>query len=151
MSAHSAHRASASDQRPPAPRLGRRMARFNRAVVNKVSIHLAGFVPGMGIVLHVGRRTRQVYCTPVLVFTTKDGFRIALTYGRDSDWVKNALAHGAVRLITRRNEYELSQPELVTDVHRQHVALPLRALLRLLRVAEFLDFQSAGNSGSFES
>ena len=67
------------------------MARFNRAVTNKVSIHLAGSLPGMGIVIHVGRRTRNVYRTPVIVFRTKDGFRIALTYGRASDWVKNAL------------------------------------------------------------
>ena len=144
MSPHSAHRASASRQRPPAPRLGRRAARFNRSLVNKVSVHLAGVLPGMGIVLHVGRRTRQVYRTPVFVFRTKDGFRMALTYGRESDWVKNALAHGAVRLVTRRKEYELSEPELVIDVHRQHVPLPLRWVLRLLRVAEFLDFQRAG-------
>ena len=59
------------------------MARLNRAVTNKVSIHLAGFVPGLGIVIHVGRRTRNVYRTPVIVFRTKDGFRIAMTYGRD--------------------------------------------------------------------
>ncbi len=144
MSAHSARRASAPDQRSSAPRFGRRLARFNRAVVNKVFIHPAGVLPGMGVVVHVGRRTRQVYRTPVLVFATKDGFRIALVYGRDSDWVKNALDHGAVRLVTRRKEYELSEPELVSDVHRQHLPLPLRGILRLLRVGEFLDLQRAG-------
>ena len=69
----------------------------------------------MGIVLHVGRRTRTVYRTPVIVLRTKDGFRIALTYGQDAEWVENALAHGAVRLVTRRQEYELSEPELVVD------------------------------------
>jgi deazaflavin-dependent oxidoreductase (nitroreductase family) len=144
MSAHSAHRASAAHRQPPAPRLGRRTARLNRAVTNKVSIHLAGFVPGLGIVIHVGRRTRNVYRTPVIVFRTKDGFRIALTYGRASDWVKNAIAHGAVRLVTRRRVYELTEPELVTDPHRQHVPLLLRGLLHLLRVSEFLDFRRAG-------
>jgi len=120
------------------------MARFNRAVTNKASIHLAGFVPGLGIVIHVGRRTRNVYRTPVIVFRTKDGFRIALTYGRTSDWVQNALVHGAVRLVARRREYELNEPELVTDPHRQHVPLLLRGVLRLLRVSEFLDFRRAG-------
>jgi deazaflavin-dependent oxidoreductase (nitroreductase family) len=144
MSAHSAHRASAAHRQPPAPRLGRRTARLNRAVTNKVSIHLAGFLPGLGIVIHVGRRTRNVYRTPVIVFRTKDGFRIALTYGRASDWVKNAIAHGAVRLVTRRRVYELTEPELVTDPHRQHVPLLLRGLLHLLRVSEFLDFRRAG-------
>ena len=120
------------------------MARFNRAVTNKVAVHVAGVLPGIGIVIHVGRRTRSVYRTPVLVFGTNDGFRIALTYGRDSDWVKNALAHGAVRLITRRREYELTEPEIVVDEHRQHVPLALRGVLRLLGVSEFLDFRRAG-------
>ena len=83
MSAHSGQRASSRAPRPRRRCLGRRMARFNRAVTNKVSIHVAGVLPGMGIVIHVGRRTRTVYRTPVIVFRTKDGFRIALTYGRD--------------------------------------------------------------------
>ena len=75
-------------------------------------VHPPGRDPaGLGIVIHVGRRTRTVYRTPVIVFRTKDGFRVALTYGRDSDWVDNALAHGAVRLVTRRKEYEQTDPE----------------------------------------
>jgi deazaflavin-dependent oxidoreductase (nitroreductase family) len=139
MSPHAARQRS----RMHSPRLGRRMARFNQAVTNKVALHPAGVLPGMGIVIHPGRRTRNVYRTPVIVFPTKDGFRIALTYGRDSDWVKNALAHGAVRLVTRRREHELTEPEVVIDEHRQHVPLPLRGVLRLLRVSEFLDFRRA--------
>jgi deazaflavin-dependent oxidoreductase (nitroreductase family) len=119
------------------------MARFNRAVSNKVLIHVDGLLPGMGIVTHVGRHTHTVYRTPVLVFRTKDGFRIALTYGRDSDWVKNALAHGAVRLASLRREHELTDPELVTDPHLQHVPWVERRFLRLLRVSEFIDFHAA--------
>jgi deazaflavin-dependent oxidoreductase (nitroreductase family) len=142
MSAHSARPRSGPRTAVHPPRLGRRVARFNRAVTNKVSIHVAGLLPGMGIVIHVGRRTRTVYRTPVSVFRTKDGFRIALTYGRDSEWVRNALSHGAVRLVTRRREYELTDPEIVTDEHRQHVPLPVRAVLRLLRVSDFLDFRA---------
>lgn len=141
--AHSAQPRSGSQAAPKQPRLGRRMARFNRAVTNPVAVHLAGLLPGTGVVIHVGRRTRRVYRTPVLVFRTKDGFRIALTYGRDSDWVKNALAHGAVRLVTRRREYELSAPEVVIDPHRQHVPWLFRGFLGLLRVSEFVDFRAA--------
>ena len=144
MSAHSAQRRSVSHavQRPP--RLGRRVAHFNRAVTNKVAIHVAGWAPGLGIVIHVGRRTRTVYRTPVNVFRTKDGFRFALTYGPDAEWVRNALAHGAVRLITRSKEYELTDPELVTDLHRQHVPAVGRAIMGFMRVTQFLDFQRAG-------
>ncbi len=144
MSAHSAHARSGPSAAARAPRLGRRTAHFNRAVTNKVSIHVAGWAPGLGIVTHVGRRSRTVYRTPVNVFPTKDGFRFALTYGRDADWVQNALAHGAVRLVTRSKEYELTEPELVHDPHRQHVPWLARGMLRLVRVSDFLDFRRAG-------
>jgi deazaflavin-dependent oxidoreductase (nitroreductase family) len=144
MSAHSGQRRSGSnDASTRPPRLGRRVARFNRAVTNKVAVHVAGWAPGFGLVIHVGRRTRTVYRTPVNVFRTKDGFRFALTYGPDSEWVRNALSHGAVRLITRRKEYELTEPELVTDLHRQHVPAIGRATMRVMRVTQFLDFRRA--------
>jgi deazaflavin-dependent oxidoreductase (nitroreductase family) len=145
MSAHSATPRSGSHAAQQTPRLGRRMARFNRAVTNKVSIHVAGWAPGLGIVIHVGRRTRTVYRTPVNVFRTKDGFRFALTYGRDAEWVRNALDHGAVRLVHRRREYELTDPEIVHDPHRQHVSVVARTILRLMRVSDFLDFTRAGD------
>ena len=128
---------------PKRSRLGRRMARFNRAVTNPVAVHLAGLLPGTGVVIHVGRSSHRVYRTPVLVFRTKDGFRLALIYGRDSDWVKNALDHGAVRLVTHRREHELSAPEVVFDPHRQHVPWLGREFLRVLRVSDFVDFQAA--------
>lgn len=144
MSAHSATPRSGPHAGHRGPRLGRRMARFNRTVTNKVSIHVAGWAPGLGIVIHVGRRTRTVYRTPVNVFPTKDGFRFALTYGRNAEWVRNALDHGAVRLIHRHREYELTDPEIVHDEHRQHVSVVARAFLRLLRVSDFLDFTRAG-------
>ena len=143
MSAHSGQRKSGSNVTVRPPRLGRRVARFNRAVTNKIAFNVAGWAPGLGLVIHVGRRTRTVYRTPVNVFRTKDGFRFALTYGPDAEWVRNALAHGAVRLITRGKEYELTEPEIVTDEHRQHVPQPLRAVLRVLRVSDFLDFHRA--------
>ena len=145
MSPHSAQPRSTSSFTPRPPRLGRRMARFNRAVTNKVSIHVAGVLPGLGIVIHVGRRTRTVYRTPVNVFYTKDGFRFALTYGPDTEWVRNALAHGAVRLVTRGREYELTNPEVVTDPHRQHVPALARGLLGVMRVSQFLDLRRAGD------
>jgi deazaflavin-dependent oxidoreductase (nitroreductase family) len=125
------------------PRLGRRMARFNKRVLNKVMIHVAGRLPYMGIVIHVGRRSGNVYRTPVNVFRTDDGFRFALTYGRDAEWVRNALAFGAVRLITHHREYELTEPKIVADVERRSVPRPMQLMLRTVRVAEFLDFRAA--------
>jgi deazaflavin-dependent oxidoreductase (nitroreductase family) len=144
MTRHSAQPRSGPHAATQRPRLGRRMARFNRAVTNKISIHVAGWAPGLGIVTHVGRRTHTVYRTPVNVFATKDGFRFALTYGREAEWVRNAMAHGAVRLLTHRRQYELTDPEIVHDPHRQHVGPVGRILLRLMRVSDFVDFTRAG-------
>ncbi|HWF16084.1 MAG TPA: hypothetical protein VG244_07890 [Acidimicrobiales bacterium] len=141
--AHSAQPRSGASVTPTHPRVGRRMARFNRRVVNPLAVHVAGLLPGLGVVLHVGRRSHRVYRTPVLVFPTKDGFRLALVYGLNSEWVKNALAHGAVRLITRRREHELTEPEIVADPHRQHVPALERLFLRVMRVSDFIDFRSA--------
>jgi hypothetical protein len=36
-------------------------------------------MPGLGVVVHRGRRTRRVYQTPVNVFATEDGYFLALT------------------------------------------------------------------------
>jgi deazaflavin-dependent oxidoreductase (nitroreductase family) len=125
------------------PLLGRRMARFNKQLTNKAMILVADRLPYFGIVTHKGRRSRNVYRTPVNVFPTEDGFRIALTYGRDAEWVKNALAFGAVRLLTRRRERELTDPRLVTDLEHHDVPAPFRVLLRLMRVSQFLEFKAA--------
>jgi len=48
----------------------------------------------MGLVVHRGRRSGRVYDTPVLVFPADDGYVIALTYGPDTDWIRNVLAAG---------------------------------------------------------
>lgn len=125
------------------PRLGRRMARFNKRVLNRLTIHVAGRLPYMGIVIHVGRRSGNVYRTPVNVFRSEDGFRFALTYGQDAEWVRNALSFGAVRLVTRHREYELTGPLLVSDPERAHVPPAMRAMLGIMRVSMFLDFRSA--------
>jgi deazaflavin-dependent oxidoreductase (nitroreductase family) len=119
------------------------MARFNKHVLNRAMIHVAGRVPYMGIVIHVGRRSGNVYRTPVNVFRTEEGFRFALTYGRDAEWVRNALAFRAVRLITHHREYELTEPKIVADVERRSVPRPMRLMLRMVRVAEFLDLRAA--------
>ena len=45
----------------------------------------------LAIVHHRGRRSGREYRTPVMTFPTETGYVIALTYGRDVDWVKNLM------------------------------------------------------------
>lgn len=121
----------------------RRLARFNRAITNKITRRPARWLPQLGSLTHVGRRTRTVYRTPVSVFRTHDGFRIPLTHGRNADWVQNALNHGAVRLTTRRRIYELTDPVIVHDTKRHFLPWPWRTFLRFFGVSYFIDFRAA--------
>jgi hypothetical protein len=59
----------------------KRVARWNKAGLNKVVRHVAPWAPGLGLIEHRGRRTGREYQTPVEVFRAEGGFIIALTYG----------------------------------------------------------------------
>jgi deazaflavin-dependent oxidoreductase (nitroreductase family) len=60
------------------------------------------------VVIHRGRTAGLLYRTPVTAFPYRDGFLIALTYGRDVDWVKNVIAEGGCRLIHRGRAVDLT-------------------------------------------
>lgn len=54
------------------------VARFNRVGLNRLTRHIAPWAPGFGLVRHRGRRSGATYETPVNVFPTSSGVRIAL-------------------------------------------------------------------------
>jgi hypothetical protein len=55
------------------------VARFNRYVTNPIQRLWAGWLPQMGILEHVGRKSGKPYRTPLNVFATDDGLAIVLT------------------------------------------------------------------------
>jgi deazaflavin-dependent oxidoreductase (nitroreductase family) len=118
--------------------LGRGMARFNRQVLNRLMRPLARHLPGFGVIIHRGRRTDRLYKTPVNVFRYDGDYVVALTYGPESDWVKNVLAAGGCELITRGCCIPLVAPHIEHDESRRLVPAVIRPMLRLLRVADFL-------------
>jgi hypothetical protein len=61
--------------------LSREMAAFNRRCTNRVTGHLAGWVPGSAPIKHVGRRSGRRYQTPVNVFGNNGRNVVALTHG----------------------------------------------------------------------
>lgn len=121
--------------------LGPRLARFNRNVTNKLGLRLAYRVPSMACVVHHGRRTEKTYLTPVHVFRTDDGLRIAMSFGSESDWVKNVLASGHIDLVSRRRWF-VGVPKVVTDPKRRFIPAPARWWLRLTGVNEFIDIDT---------
>ena len=118
--------------------LPRRLARFNRVVTNRVLGPLARYLPGFGIVSHVGRRSGRAYQTPVNVYGRGGGYVIALMYGADSQWVRNVLAAGGAEIETRGRRLHLVDPEVVRDPARSFVPKPVRLPLRLVNVADFM-------------
>jgi deazaflavin-dependent oxidoreductase (nitroreductase family) len=124
----------------PAPRW---LARFNRVATNRVTRVVAPHVPGFGVITHRGRRSGREYTTPVNVFRTPDGYIVALTYGAETDWVKNVLAAGGCELETRGQHVRLIRPQLFHDERRRAVPGAIRPILRLLGVSDFLRFGTA--------
>jgi deazaflavin-dependent oxidoreductase (nitroreductase family) len=118
--------------------LPKRLARFNRHVTNRVLGPFARRLPGFAVLAHVGRRSGRVRHTPVNLFRDGDRYVIALTYGADSQWVRNVLAAGAVDIETRGRRLRLVAPEVVHDARRSLVPEPIRPILRLARVSDFM-------------
>jgi deazaflavin-dependent oxidoreductase (nitroreductase family) len=119
--------------------LPRAVARINRRVTNRLLTGLATRLPGFGVVVHTGRRSRRQYRTPVNLFRRGERFTIALTYGINADWVRNVLAEGGCTLETRGRTLRLSRPRLFHDESRYAVPAPVRLVLGIVKVSDFLE------------
>ncbi len=95
------------------------------------------------MITHVGRKSGRVYRTPVNVFREPNGFLIALTYGRECEWVRNVLVAGGCQLETRCVLYQLSEPTIVHDPTRQRFPIPPRVVLRLIGANDFMQLSTS--------
>ncbi len=109
---------------------------LNRAVTNRTIGRFANAarIPTFGYVIHVGRKSGRRHRTPVNVFRIPDGFLFGLTYGRDTNWVKNVLAAGGCRLDTGGRMYELGEPSIVHKPARAELPLALWLVLRSMGI-----------------
>ncbi|HWV22570.1 MAG TPA: nitroreductase family deazaflavin-dependent oxidoreductase [Thermomicrobiales bacterium] len=127
----------------PGPRW---LARFNRRATNKLALTHAGWMPGMAIVHHVGRHSGKTYRTPVLLFRDGEEYVIELTYGADSDWVKNVVAAGECEVTSRRQTVHCTDPRIEKVHHHPWAPLFVRGILRLLNVDMVLRLKREDNS-----
>ncbi len=64
---------------------------------------------------------------------------IALTYGPETDWVRNVLAAGGCELQTRRRRYQLGAPVVFRDENATDMPAFIRFMLRrVIKAPEFL-------------
>ena len=130
---------------PPPTRL-RVIRPFTTHVFNRFTRHFVHWLPGFAIISYRGRASGMRYRTPMNVFRDGDGYVFALTYGSDVQWVKNVLAAGGADLQIRRTTIRLVDPVLFVDPSRHLVPLPVRIVLRFVRVSEFLRMRPASPS-----
>ena len=119
------------------------VARFNNHVTNRVSRPLARHLPGFAVVTHVGRRSGRTYHTPVNMFRDGERYVFALTYGADSQWVKNVMAAGSCEVRARGRTVRLCEPRVFTDPERRLVPGPVRVVLQMLDVSDFVSMRPA--------
>ena len=113
-------------------------------VLNPVSVKMAGG-PGFRMaarIHHVGRRSGTAYVTAVGA-RVKDGeILIPLTFGNQSDWVRNVRASGGATVEVRRRSYEIGAPEFLTWSEARRVVranFPLaRSAFKILGIKQFL-------------
>jgi deazaflavin-dependent oxidoreductase (nitroreductase family) len=113
-------------------------------VTNRLTGRIARYLPMFGVLVHTGRRTHRVYRTPVNVFDSDDDhYVIALTYGPDVEWLKNLQASGGGEIETLGQTWKLTQPRVFRDERRTAMPLPVRLILAVIRVNEFVELKRA--------
>jgi deazaflavin-dependent oxidoreductase (nitroreductase family) len=122
--------------------LSKRLGRFNRVVTNRVLGTVAPYLPPMAVVGHRGRRSGRQYSTPVLAFPVEDGYAIALTYGADTDWVRNVQAEQGCLLRRRGREFRLTNPAILDSEGLALLPAAARPAMRLLNVANVLRLEA---------
>ena len=124
------------------------MMRFRKRWLARIKFYritslFAGWLPGFGILTHVGRKSGKVYRTPVNVFRAPNGFVIALTYSSQCEWVKNVLAAGGCELKTRGKKYQLSALKVVRDPTRRRFPISVRLVLRIVGADEYMELSKS--------
>jgi deazaflavin-dependent oxidoreductase (nitroreductase family) len=111
---------------------------FTTHILNRFTRLFVHRLPGFAIISHRGRKSGEIHRTPMNVFRDGDDYLFALTYGSDVQWVKNVLAAREADLRIGDKTIHLRDPELFVDPKRRLMPQPVRTMLGVMRVSEFL-------------
>ena len=98
---------------------------------------------------HVGRRSGRPYVTPVGARLAGDTFVIPLTFGNQSDWVRNVSAAGGCSIRLNGVDYHAVRPEFaglaqVSELVRSVYGPGMRAAFRVLGIRQVMLLRLAG-------
>jgi deazaflavin-dependent oxidoreductase (nitroreductase family) len=86
----------------------RRLARLNKRVANPLLRPVARLTPPFAVIEHRGRVSGRTYRTPVFAFRRGGEIIVVLSYGRNSQWVRNLATAGHGGLIRGTRRYRLT-------------------------------------------
>ncbi len=119
----------------------RRLVRSVAHLVNPLVVLVAGrrWMPVLGVLHHVGRRSGRAYATPLGMRPLGDGFVMPRTFGESAAWYLNVRAAGAGRVTYLGRDSTLVEPRVV-DYATAAPAFPRyeRLQFRLIGIREFL-------------
>jgi deazaflavin-dependent oxidoreductase (nitroreductase family) len=127
------------------PKSNRRLRTFVKHVVNPALRYAAQSSRGpFALLRHVGRRSGKRYEIPIMVWRMKDGFMIVLTYGPNTDWLRNLQAADQGSLRWHKREYVFKRPEFI-DAKTARQALPpfIKFVLGLRGAHEYVKLADA--------
>jgi deazaflavin-dependent oxidoreductase (nitroreductase family) len=116
---------------------------FNKYVTNRVLRVFALSSRGpFAILRHVGRKSRKLYETTIMVWPVEGAFVIELTYGSAVDWYRNVEAVGGGTIFYHKKEYAVGRPEPI-DPKVAVLALPafIRRFLGVMGLHEYVQLK----------
>jgi deazaflavin-dependent oxidoreductase (nitroreductase family) len=95
---------------------------------------------------HVGRRSGKVYVTPVSARLVGDVAFVPLTFGNESDWVRNVRAVGGCALRIGGVDYVATNPEFLDrseakPLTKSAFSPSQRMMFRVLGIKQFMRLQ----------
>jgi deazaflavin-dependent oxidoreductase (nitroreductase family) len=126
----------------PIPRT-RLIQPFTTHILNRFTRLFVHRLPGFAIISHRGRKSGRIHRTPMNVFRDGDDYLFALTYSSNVQWVKNVLAAGEADLRIGDKTIHLTAPQVFVDPRRRLMPLPVRLMLGVMNVTEFLRMRPA--------
>jgi len=117
------------------------LAKFNRLVTNRITKPVAAHLVGFGVLHHSGRISGTSYRTPLNAWRQDQEILVALTYGADVDWLKNARAAESSIMVMKGEELRVGLPTAIpAEEGLNRVPKGVRLALALLNVDGFVVF-----------
>ncbi|WP_434969454.1 nitroreductase/quinone reductase family protein [Microbacterium sp. bgisy207] len=122
----------------------RRLTRLQRDVVNPSVLKTAGTSGQRTAVIEtVGRRSGTRYETPISPVEDGDGWCVALVYGPETSWAKNAVAAGEAVLRIDGHRHRVDRLEIV-PIGQTTLGTEQPGLMSLFRVEQAMRMRDAG-------